>query len=605
MKKYLSIGTVATVVIGFALSAASAFASVSLSIGSLSPGNTVSVGTTVSFTVSPNGFTNPSYTISDQYSGNSSQSSVSSSNINTSGYFNWTPNSNDVGTHNLTISVADSYGNSATVTEQIIVTSNGSTSTTPAVTVQGLTPGSNVVVGQQVNFTVANFGFTNPTYTISDSFSGSNISNADINSSGYFSWSPISSQVGTHNLSINVTDSNGHNLTATQQLVVGSAGISIQSITPGTTFNTSTTLSFTIVPVGMTNPVYNVTDSFGNSSASSADINSSGIFSWTPGSNQVGSHTLTIIASDTYGHTANTSLSLQINQGPSVTITVPSPNANVAAGTTVTFMAYPSYFTNPVFNTSELFTPQGGQSANASTFSPGDMSSSGSFTWTPTINDLGTHLITVVVTDAYGHTASAKTTITVGSLINTTTQAVNTSSNTSTTVTAADGVPSTSTTGTVFTSYLSPGSTGSEVSELQQLLTNQGLYTGPVNGHYGNLTEAAVIAFQAHHGIAQLGVVGPSTRSALNVIESGNYTSSISSASDSFVFNSPLSLGSTGTGVTELQKRLTSLGIYTGPVNGRYGPLTEAAVMSYQKSHGLSQLGNVGPATRAALNSGN
>lgn len=71
-----------------------------------------------------------------------------------------------------------------------------------------------------------------------------------------------------------------------------------------------------------------------------------------------------------------------------------------------------------------------------------------------------------------------------------------------------------------------------------------------------------------------------------------------------YKFQNPLSVGSVGTDVTELQKRLTTEGVYSGPINGRFGPLTEAAVKKYQTLHGLTPLGNVGPATRAALNSG-
>ncbi len=65
-----------------------------------------------------------------------------------------------------------------------------------------------------------------------------------------------------------------------------------------------------------------------------------------------------------------------------------------------------------------------------------------------------------------------------------------------------------------------------------------------------------------------------------------------------------LSLTSTGTDVTELQKLLAAKGFYSGPVTGSYGPLTEAAVKMYQTAHGISPLGYVGPSTRAALNAG-
>ena len=71
-----------------------------------------------------------------------------------------------------------------------------------------------------------------------------------------------------------------------------------------------------------------------------------------------------------------------------------------------------------------------------------------------------------------------------------------------------------------------------------------------------------------------------------------------------YKFYNPLNLGSEGADVTALQKRLTAEGYYSGPANGRYGPLTQTAVKKYQKAHGLTQLGNVGPGTRASLNGG-
>jgi N-acetylmuramoyl-L-alanine amidase len=53
-----------------------------------------------------------------------------------------------------------------------------------------------------------------------------------------------------------------------------------------------------------------------------------------------------------------------------------------------------------------------------------------------------------------------------------------------------------------------------------------------------------------------------------------------------------------------LQKRLKSDGYFTGSVTGYFGPLTKAALESYQTKNGLSAVGVVGPSTRALLNKG-
>jgi hypothetical protein len=72
--------------------------------------------------------------------------------------------------------------------------------------------------------------------------------------------------------------------------------------------------------------------------------------------------------------------------------------------------------------------------------------------------------------------------------------------------------------------------------------------------------------------------------------------------SSKYVFTKVLSLGSSGTEVLELQKRLKSEGYLSATPNGNFGPATQSAVKAYQRAQGLSPLGNVGPATRAALN---
>ena len=94
---------------------------------------------------------------------------------------------------------------------------------------------------------------------------------------------------------------------------------------------------------------------------------------------------------------------------------------------------------------------------------------------------------------------------------------------------------------TAFTEYLSPGKQDVEVTALQKLLIAQG-YSLPAGatGYYGQQTVNAVVAFQKAHGIAQLGVVGPSTRAALNALESNTRTSAAGSNSTTDVTNMSL-----------------------------------------------------------------
>lgn len=62
-----------------------------------------------------------------------------------------------------------------------------------------------------------------------------------------------------------------------------------------------------------------------------------------------------------------------------------------------------------------------------------------------------------------------------------------------------------------------------------------------------------------------------------------------------------LSTGSTGTEVKSLQQILQGQGYNVGPVDGIYGPQTQAAVQAFQKTKGLLPDGIVGPQTWQAL----
>jgi len=57
------------------------------------------------------------------------------------------------------------------------------------------------------------------------------------------------------------------------------------------------------------------------------------------------------------------------------------------------------------------------------------------------------------------------------------------------------------------------------------------------------------------------------------------------------------------TDVKNLQKALNEVGNANLTVDGKWGPKTTTAVKAFQKAHGFSQVGTVGPQTRAKLNS--
>lgn len=125
---------------------------------------------------------------------------------------------------------------------------------------------------------------------------------------------------------------------------------------------------------------------------------------------------------------------------------------------------------------------------------------------------------------------------------------------------------------------VSTGQSGERVRTVQYLLRARG-YSITVDGVFGSGTAATVRSFQSSRGLAVDGIVGPQTWEAL-VITVRN--------------------GSSGDAVRAAQSQLRAHG-YSITVDGAFGPATESAVRSFQRSAGLTVDGVVGPNTWAKL----
>jgi peptidoglycan hydrolase-like protein with peptidoglycan-binding domain/DNA invertase Pin-like site-specific DNA recombinase len=129
---------------------------------------------------------------------------------------------------------------------------------------------------------------------------------------------------------------------------------------------------------------------------------------------------------------------------------------------------------------------------------------------------------------------------------------------------------------------------GSErVRVVQRRLRLVGERVGPIDGRFGPVTEAAVRRFQRREGLADDGLVGPQTHGALKPAAQ---------------LLAPGYGGLDGSArVRKLQRSLRLVGERPGPIDGRFGPRTEAAVIRFQRQHGLTADGLVGDATVGAL----
>jgi len=135
---------------------------------------------------------------------------------------------------------------------------------------------------------------------------------------------------------------------------------------------------------------------------------------------------------------------------------------------------------------------------------------------------------------------------------------------------------------------LARGASGPQVRALQRAL---GI---PADGHFGRQTERAVRAFQRAHGIPATGFVGPLTTAALKLQPGA--PSNAAAGPQTPATTTPASLTSD---LTRAMQR--ALGV---SADGVIGPLTRAAIRTFQAAHGLPATGQPDAATLQALGVG-
>lgn len=177
------------------------------------------------------------------------------------------------------------------------------------------------------------------------------------------------------------------------------------------------------------------------------------------------------------------------------------------------------------------------------------------------------------------------------------------------------------------------GDSGAEVTALQGKLSALNLFKAEVTGYYGDVTKHAVFKFQQSQALVPdasspfAGIFGPKTRDRLNEITaSKNYNRAmVANATQEYnqvyvakvdavvtrkkLLTSELQYGMTGPEVAALQKFLKDMGYFDGAlITEYYGPVTQKAVLRFQKAHNLvssegdTGAGRVGPETLETIN---
>ncbi|MEK7628340.1 MAG: peptidoglycan-binding protein [Patescibacteria group bacterium] len=336
----------------------------------------------------------------------------------------------------------------------------------PTITINSFSPGTSLMPGQTLSFTAVGGGTltSNVTYLVFDSFTNSSLTASHMGAStGVFSWVPTQGDLGTHVLTIEALNGTGLVAIVEKTITVGTtvastpASLSVQGLSPGTVVSIGQGVTFVAVPTGFSAASYTVSDSFPANTLTNANINAFGSFSWIPSASEIGSHTITITAKDSAGVATTATVTVQVNPAgtttPAPAILVPTPVAPVTTSATVS----------------------------------------------SSLSNIQLQAI-VAVLQAFGVSQATiqKVLLALAGTV------------------AAPTASATVTGKYLFTSFLTSGASGTEVTELQKRLTVLGFYTDAITGKFEASTTAAVKKFQAARGIAQLGYVGPSTRTALN-----------------------------------------------------------------------------------------
>lgn len=162
------------------------------------------------------------------------------------------------------------------------------------------------------------------------------------------------------------------------------------------------------------------------------------------------------------------------------------------------------------------------------------------------------------------------------------------------------GSGSAPTTTTTTSPYLGlkVGSAGSAVKDVQRALISAGVTVrGGADGSFGNVTKAALTAYQSALGITADGTVNQATIDKLGLGTGNAPTPLPSGSSTTTSSDNPyvgLKVGSSGPLVRELQIALQNTGLVVrGGADGSFGNATKSALIAFQSVNGISQTGIV------------
>ena len=305
--------------------------------------------------------------------------------ISPTGLVSWTA-SVTLGDYNIEISVSDDRG--ASTTQSFVLTVEDVPNNPPVIS---STPVTNVIEDNpyQYQVTATDHDGDSLSFALLVAPTGMSV-NA---TTGLATWTPSNAQIGTHAVTVQVSDGNGGTANQSFSVIVSAQpnNAPVFTSTPITTATADTPYSYDA----------NATDADGDTlsfsltaAPSGMSINAtSGVVSWSPTTGQIGSHPVAIQVSDGNGGTANQSFSIVVTAQPN--------NAPVFTSTPITSATEDtpySYDANATDADGDTLTFSLDVAPTGMTINP----TSGVVSWTPNASQVGNQNVVVRVSDGNG-----------------------------------------------------------------------------------------------------------------------------------------------------------------------------------------------------------
>ena len=366
---------------------------------------------------------------------------------------------------------------------------------------------------------------------------------------------------------------------------------SIGAISPSANVPAGANITFKANTDNYNNQGFTLVDSFPGSSLSNSNITKWGMFNWNTNQDDIGVHNVTITAIDQSGNKTSLNQTFTIGQASTVSIRDLTPGPTVFPDKNLAFSVAALGYIKPTYYLYDSF--------SGSTLTGNNINSDGNAGWIPKTSDVGIHNLRITVSSPTGRTDTIYQTITVNGL------ALKSISSTDVPV-GTQLKFSLTPFGMIAPTYTIGDSLRNNTSDSMTISGNDFSWAPlaqDVGTHVFTISGRDINGLLADTKITIRVVATNSTPTVVSTPVKTTPAPVATSVNTSvYTFSKNLDTGSKGNEVTELQKKLKLDGYYNGPITGTFGPLTKTAVIKFQKTKKISALGNVGPATRAALN---